>query len=594
MRVLLCLLLILPGWAPLMAAELAARDALTGAAVSASVSFEDGSAGERRFQLDGRQRRLEGISAPTLARVQAEGYRDMAIRITPDDLPTTLMLDPVDEPAALSELAARSAGDPAARWLQGWVRRVDDARPIANAVISCEGREVRSDSRGYFELQLPPQAASPPRRSSLSVDAEGIGHQLREGLRLGPGIQRLLLTLGPGEPARVVETIGALDRGNRPVTADGPVQANPLPRPETPAGPSLAPGLVPPASIRVGFADAACTQSCCTGACTHTCALSLETYVRRGLDNEWIASWNQQSLRAGSIAYRSYGAWRVDHPIRNNFDICSSACCQVNDGGTHSNTDNAIARTPGILLTGTGDAAFASEYSAENNSWDDPDDGLSCSNSDLSCGNGFVGSPSTGWPCLADAVAAGRGCFGHGRGMSQWGTQRWAIQASAPSWTWIVDHYYNANGAGTDLRTAVMTSPLSLTGITAQPASLEAGQSFLIGAMAGNAAGATHAHLLIGASLYRSGVGYIDDSGNDAPVVIEVGDHLIGRPFEIPVGTPAGSYDLLVSLYLDVDENGSISGNDLALALERLDAAVQVVVIPPFSGFVDGFEGDPP
>src|SRR5690606_30629553 len=93
----------------------------------------------------------------------------------------------------------------------------------------------------------------------------------------------------------------------------------------------LAAVLTPPATIRVGFADAACTVPCCTNACGNVCTLSLETYVRRGLDSEWIASWDSQSLRAGSIAYRSYGAWRVENPIRTQFDICSSACCQVND-----------------------------------------------------------------------------------------------------------------------------------------------------------------------------------------------------------------------------------------------------------------------
>ena len=42
------------------------------------------------------------------------------------------------------------------------------------------------------------------------------------------------------------------------------------------------------------------------------------------------------------------------------------------------------------------------------------------------CGDGFAGSPSTGWPCIADLVDGGHGCFGHGRGMCQCGTHAWS------------------------------------------------------------------------------------------------------------------------------------------------------------------------
>ena len=60
-------------------------------------------------------------------------------------------------------------------------------------------------------------------------------------------------------------------------------------------------------------------------------------------------------------------------------------------------------------------AVFRSEYSAEN---DCRLGTLSCSNSDLSCGNGYAGSPATNWPCLTDPVGIDRDCFGHGRGNS--------------------------------------------------------------------------------------------------------------------------------------------------------------------------------
>lgn len=570
------------------AIELSVRDAATGAPLAATLDYSVGST-RHSVELAPDAPTTIALAQSGVAVLSAPGHHALQFRLEGAQGQLTVLLDPEQEPAAYSALAGRARDQPGARWLQGFVRRARDGAAIADALVRSEGRSTRSDAEGYFELELPALDDGDTTRASLDVDAGNAGAQHRTGLLRVRGVQRLLIALEAGAARIAHNQIGALDRGERAAGSDDGRPA-PLARLQTPVGPLLAPGLAPPASIRVGYADAACTQSCCTGSCTNTCVLPLETYVRRGLDSEWIASWNTQSLRAGSIAYRSYGAWRVAHPIRANFDICSSACCQVNDAGTANSTDNAIARTPGILLTRTGSEAASAEYSAENNSWDDPNDGLSCSNSDLSCGNGFAGSPANGWPCLADSVGSGHGCFGHGRGMSQWGTQRWAIDASARRWPWIVDHYFNDSGAGSGQRTAVMTSPLALANLTAQPALTTAGAQIELGADASNLAGASHAHLLIGASLYRSGVGYIDDSAHDAPLVLATGSHAITRAFTIPPATAPGSYDLLLSLYLDVDENGTISSADLPLALATQVAAVQLI---DDRIFADAFDGSP-
>jgi len=39
--------------------------------------------------------------------------------------------------------------------------------------------------------------------------------------------------------------------------------------------------------------------------CTSVQVYTLDTYVRLGLDDEWISSWNSNSLKAGAIAFRS-------------------------------------------------------------------------------------------------------------------------------------------------------------------------------------------------------------------------------------------------------------------------------------------------
>jgi len=244
----------------------------------------------------------------------------------------------------------------------------------------------------------------------------------------------------------------------------------------------------PPNTIKVGM-NCSCTS------CSSVDVLSLESYVRRGLNDEWISSWNTHSLRAGSIAYRSYGAYYVYHPLNANYDICSSTCCQVNDSDTSTSTNTATDKTSGILLQRNG-SVFRSEYSAENNSWDDPNDGLSCTNSDLSCGNGYAGSPSSNWPCLSDSPCANYGCFGHGRGMCQWGTQRWASSQSQ-LWKWIVNHYFNDNGSGSGLRSAFMTSPFSINSVSPSPSTISSGGSFTIDLNVTSYAEIAHSQIMI-------------------------------------------------------------------------------------------------
>lgn len=565
------------------AIDISVRDSLTGKALDAQLhlSRKDGTP-SRSFSLAGATTRITPGAGRWQAQVEAMDHRPLTFELDAASSAITVLLDPYAVPESYRRLDALAAAQPDARWLQGHVRRALDATAVADALTEFDGHHTRSDSDGYFELPLDPWQSAQPANIGLTVRARGFAEYQREGFVRAAGVQRVLVVLGGDTPAHARIEVGALDRSMALPRTDEPMLEASPPRTRLPPGDALlALPLAPPSSIRVGYADAACTTSCCTGSCNFTCVLPLETYVRRGLDSEWIASWNTQSLRAGSLAYRSYGAWRVAHPINANFDICSSACCQVNDAGTHSSTDNAIARTPGLMLTRNGSEAASSEYSAENNSWDDPNDGLSCSNVDLSCGDGYAGSPSTGWPCLPDSVGAGHGCFGHGRGMSQWGTQRWAIHASAPRWPWIVDHYYNDNnnekGAGSGQRTALMTSPVSLSGLFVSPTSIEAGESIQLGANASNAAGAAHAHLLIGASLYQSGQGYVDDSSHDLPLNLAPGSQAITRSFDTPGSLASGSWDVLLSLYLDVDENGAISALDVPMALLRVNGALQVI-----------------
>jgi hypothetical protein len=206
-----------------------------------------------------------------------------------------------------------------------------------------------------------------------------------------------------------------------------------------------------------------------------------------------------------------------------------------------------------------------SEYSAQNNAWDDPNDGLNCSNADLSCGDGYVGSPATGWSCLADPLSTGRGCFGHGRGMSQWGTQYHA--QSGETFADIVDFYYNANNNPAGNRSQYASSPVRLDGVSVNSNSAEANDIISLDYEIFNAANASidFGTVLLGASI-TNGVNTYSDPINDLAMVINQGgtQHVL-RDFKIPASLSTGNYDVIVALYLDVNGDSAIQSSDWLL-----------------------------
>ncbi len=205
---------------------------------------------------------------------------------------------------------------------------------------------------------------------------------------------------------------------------------NRIPGQKHPASASLVHRFIPtrcdrlPSSIRVG-------QNCQCNSCTSVLVMSLQVYTQKGLNDEWIASWEAESLKAGSLPYRTYGAYYVRRPISSNYDISNTTCKQVWDDDMSSACYNAANNTYGQYLETAGGAIAFSEYSAENNCLNSPD---------CNCGDGYSGN-GTDWPCIPDPVCAGHDRFGHGRGMCQWGSQRWAQQGK--TYDSIADHYYN-------------------------------------------------------------------------------------------------------------------------------------------------------
>ncbi|UJB18462.1 MULTISPECIES: SpoIID/LytB domain-containing protein [Lysobacter] len=401
--------------------------------------------------------------------IGAAGYQSLTTHTRIDaaqPLPTTVWLTPAAPSDALDLLALKAAACARCAIVSGHLYDRASGRPLAGAQVrSSQGARTTSDREGYFELSatLPRALASDsealPATFDLSIEHSGYRGQRLSGLALLNDSRHLILDLDRGDGLIAMDRRHVQQRARqredqqRPQSAEDALRAQADAAasadeagldPARPQSVALAQRLAAqaasvavPASIRVG-------TNCSGRSCTAVSVYNFEDYVGRGLDEEWIPSWNPQSLAAGAVAYRSYAAYYVAHPVNSRYDICSSTSCQAFNADSVAATVAAAAATRGVLLTRDGQSAAFSEYSSENNAWDDPGDGLSCVNNDLSCGNGNNGSPRNGWPCLSDEVGRGRGCFGHGRGMSQWGTQRWAAN-NGRDWRWIANHYFNAN-----------------------------------------------------------------------------------------------------------------------------------------------------
>jgi len=558
--------------------SVAVRDSRTGLVLPARLRVERGGGASSEWELArGETREVEGAGALRL-RVSAPGHAPLEASFEPsgeEALPVTFFLDP---------LSAAGEAEPETEPGRGRVSgTVADAagEPLAGVYVRLEGTEAcaTSGQDGAFSLDFPvprPDPEALPPLGTLVVSRPGFGELRVTGLLLTEGGHRLPLTLAAGATAREERLSHKLYAPAEELalaqSAPHPEEAPPDPSPRS-AGPIPAALVVdPPDTVKVGM-------TCTCSTCTTVDVVSLETYVKRGLNDEWISSWSQHSLRAGSLAYRSYGSYYVLHPLNANYDICSSTCCQVNDADTSTSTDTAVGYTAGILLQRS-NAVLRSEYSAEDNAWDDPNDGLSCSNTDLSCGDGYAGSPAASWPCLSDSVCATHGCYGHGRGMCQWGTQRWASN-QGQLWNWIENHYYNDGGAGSGYRTAYMTSPFSLSSISPSPASLAAGSTFTMTLQATNLAELSHTQVLIGASLYSAATGYVSDAAHDTKVTLTPGANSPARPFAVPVTAPPGAYDLIAALWLDTDGDSVITGADLSLTSLTATGAVTVTAGGP-------------
>lgn len=443
--------------------EIEVRDSATGVRVPAQLWLKRSTSPEPTVvKLQEQQRlRLPHSPEPLQLRVETPHHRPLETILEADydpRLPVTFWLDPLELPAELQPERIQALRRPGYLLLHGHVTDHETGQPLAEVLVSTEHTRLhtRTNARGYFQLFVPAQdprgADNLPELETLRLSATGYQTYVLSSTFLHPGGDaHILATLSPGQGLQ-----GRDDAHKLLYDLHGEAEETPL---EVETG-TCKPGartsttafsdfqrtgttatIAVPSSIKVGM-------GCSCKSCSSVSVYSLEQYVKNGLNDEWISSWGSNSLKAGAVAFRSYGGWYVSHPVSSSFDICSSTCCQVMDTDTTSSTNSAGDATASQVLTQDNKTLFRSEYSAENNA--------------CYCSNGYAGDPNASWPCLSDSVCSGSSCNGHGRGMCQWGSSRWSSQGK--DYTWILNHYYNNNGNPSGMRSAYIANGSSSSG----------------------------------------------------------------------------------------------------------------------------------
>jgi N-acetyl-anhydromuramyl-L-alanine amidase AmpD len=337
--------------------------------------------------------------------------------------------------------------------LTGYVRDGEQNSALSGVRVQAGNYTATTDARGFFSLTVPANAIAPGQTpatiSILSTKAGYLTNHIQHFYAI-PDTYEMQIALTPANAQRaiitneelVVRRHGLFDKtaAEQIAFAGNHAHSPILARQESNIVTAAA--LAVPAVIRVA-------TSCACTACTnpHVQVMSLESYVQTGVDDEWVSSWNAASLQAGTVAYRSRGAWFVQNPVASNYDLSAAACHQTWQTDRATSVKNAAIATAGIVLIRNG-AIYKADYCAESNN--------------AGCGDGFSGT-GTDYPCISDARCVTRTKSGHGRGMCQWGSSFWGTDQT---YTWILNHYYNPDSAAIQTSTGVLVSSNSDTRIT--------------------------------------------------------------------------------------------------------------------------------
>ena len=385
--------------------------------------------------------------------VSSSKYAPMSAQV---DVTTTnaseldFYLDPLETPEQLRPDVVTALHREGATLMQGFVVDDDSREPLAGVHVSSlpSGAETETDARGFFRFYVPVQTRSEASNSPacLVFEKAGYSRQIRLNLELwSRGDWTYRVRLAPGAEDQIIdensERRREIRQSSNAATPSSPTTPSPADLSDTGVG--VSPNGTSPAnaSVRVPRNIRVKTSS---GAIDY---VTMDYYVKHVLPSEWIASWGaisggSNSLNAGAVSIRCYAIAKINSPQSSTYDICGTSACQVYGTQTSSYTDRAVNYTADYVLINSSGIIPSTEYSAENNSLG------------YSCGDGYT-QPTGG--CLYDPVCSGEARYGHGRGLCQWGSARWATGRkmagrtsgdTTPNgypqqdWTWIVQHYY--------------------------------------------------------------------------------------------------------------------------------------------------------
>jgi hypothetical protein len=573
--------------------DLRFHDSVSGRALEVSLSLTEQTTGQTYTfgsQPDGRLKALLPEGDYLLYAVCA-GYHPVGVTLAvrSDTPPHRIYLDPLTPPREADWRYLWSLRRPNQMIVVGFVTDEQTGQPLAGVRVRVVNHAgvAETDADGMFVLPFPIHdlrgVAQP--YATLVLERAGYRTLLLEQVALwseGDWIYRLTMQAGSGWERR--EMRSPRHRGDVPQQpcAECAPAIHDMPSETHAAGESdFAPAapapIVLPKYIKVGR-NCTSRTNCPGGVEVYT----IDTYCKGVITSEWYACWGNvrfgnenppagmESLKAGAVAVRSYGVSFVFSPINNSYDICDSTHCQVFTGNQTSNGNAAVdATTRYVLLTSANEIA-RSEYSAENNN--------------AGCGDGYSGTRST-WPCIYDPVCAGFATNGHGRGMCQWGSARWATgrrlsssqacSSSAPlhgygtkNWQQILSHYYTPGGyrlvqggTATILNLGISPNPV--------PTGTQAQLSYTISA--------THEfQVMLGASIRLGAGAWISDPPRDLKVSLVEGTSSRSRLFLVPNDATAGTYDVLTALWFDRNNSGTINAGDFVVD-DRLFAGVMQV-----------------
>jgi hypothetical protein len=309
----------------------------------------------------------------------------------------------------------------------GWVRGEVEAKATGVAVAGAEiilpdyGLRTLSLHDGSFSFPQALSTALPYRRIRATVIARGYGRWALQGAPLYPG-DTLILHAEVRPDAYTHSVLTPEERFASPAP-QGPLSTY------TYTCTGWKGRLLPPSTINVFITDDGVAKN-----------YDFTFYVTHVLPDEWIPSWDADSLGAGSVAVKTYAAYRAlpNHAYSGGVgcaDIVDSSADQVFDPTwSTAATDQAVYATLGSMLKRDGEL-FLSQY--------------------------FAGTP--GDPCApVGGQFAGR--------MSQWGTQTCALESvlwpdivttfyESTYWTYVHDLLLNPGAENTELYPWLATAP---------------------------------------------------------------------------------------------------------------------------------------